>query len=444
MNLRYENAVNRVVKWLVVAGCITLPYTHFKWLPNLGNTRPLGLVFFAMAFGVLLVRQMAVHRLDLKIWWKWPVTWDGWPVLRWWLWLLVLGAISAAITPFYGLPVEALTRLVGYLAIFITLFIAFYSLPRYGIRSIARWIFLGYLPVLAYAVIETVALFQVPWAFNFVLWFRAEFLVPFHYNYRVSLMATEPSFVGFQLLLIFLLLPFVSENWLRWCGWLLIGVILIFTLSGTVYMLTAIYLALYGLFSLSRRYLVRLTIISASISSLLILFNKFVPAVPAFIDNLSGAAFSLTRITNMTISASIRLNYLMNLVYAMIETRGLGLGIGQYGYFWRDIYLRHIDYTRFDRYGEVQRALFTPGEYMKPWSVILGIGVDLGLAGLALLAGFFWQVFRSLSTPRMRALFFACLVGLAGAYPIVTPHIWLVLGLMAAIGMAAKVENSAK
>ena len=146
----------------------------------------------------------------------------------------------------------------------------------------------------------------------------------------------------------------------------------------------------------------------------------------------------------MTISASIRLNYLMNLVYAMIETRGLGLGIGQYGYFWRDIYLRHIDYTRFDRYGEVQRALFTPGEYMKPWSVILGIGVDLGLAGLALLAGFFWQVFRSLSTPRMRALFFACLVGLAGAYPIVTPHIWLVLGLMAAIGMAAKVENSAK
>ena len=152
MNLRYENAVNRVVKWLVVAGCITLPYTHFKWLPNLGNTRPLGLVFFAMAFGVLLVRQMAVHRLDLKIWWKWPVTWDGWPVLRWWLWLLVLGAISAAITPFYGLPVEALTRLVGYLAIFITLFIAFYSLPRYGIRSIARWIFLGYLPMINFDI----------------------------------------------------------------------------------------------------------------------------------------------------------------------------------------------------------------------------------------------------------------------------------------------------
>jgi hypothetical protein len=134
----------------------------------------------------------------------------------------------------------------------------------------------------------------------------------------------------------------------------------------------------------------------------------------------------------------------MNLVYAMIETHGLGLGIGQYGYFWRDIYLRHIDYTRFDRYGEVQRALFIPGAYMKPWSVILGIGVDLGLIGLALLLGFFWQVYRALSGPRLRALFFACLVGLAGAYPIVTPHIWLALGLMAALGTSQKVEKIAK
>ncbi len=444
MNPRFEIGLNRLVKWLVVLGFFTLPYTHLKWMPNLGTTRPLSLVFFALAFGLLLIRQMAVNRFNLRAWWHWPKTWEGWPVLRWWLWLLGMGVISAAITPFYGLPVQALTRLMGYLAIFITLFFAAYSLAHYGIHSVARWIFLGYLPVLVYALVETAAYLNVAWALNFILWFRTEFIVSFHYSYRLSLMATEPSFIGFQLVLMYMLLPFVTEKWLKWCCGLLIGLILIFTLSGTVYILTIIYLGLWFLFSLRRRYLVRLTVISASISALLIAFNKFMPAVHAFIDHLSTVAFSLERLSNMSISASIRFNYLMNLVYAMIETHGLGLGIGQYGYFWRDIYLRHIDYTRFDRYGEVQRALFIPGAYMKPWSVILGIGVDLGLIGLALLLGFFWQVYRALSGPRLRALFFACLVGLAGAYPIVTPHIWLALGLMAALGTSQKVEKIAK
>lgn len=75
---------------------------------------------------------------------------------------------------------------------------------------------------------------------------------------------------------------------------------------------------------------------------------------------------------------------------------------------------------------------------MKPWSVLMGVGVDLGVAGLALLAGFFWQVYRQLSRPRHRALFFACLTGLAGAYPIVTPHLWLALALAAESGWEQK------
>ena len=205
MNPRFEIGLNRLVKWLVVLGFFTLPYTHLKWMPNLGTTRPLSLVFFALAFGLLLIRQMAVNRFNLRAWWHWPKTWEGWPVLRWWLWLLGMGVISAAITPFYGLPVQALTRLMGYLAIFITLFFAAYSLAHYGIHSVARWIFLGYLPVLVYALVETAAYLNVAWALNFILWFRTEFIVSFHYSYRLSLMATEPSFIGFQLVLMYML-----------------------------------------------------------------------------------------------------------------------------------------------------------------------------------------------------------------------------------------------
>jgi hypothetical protein len=441
MNPQFDHVINRLVRWLVVLGCFTLPYTHLKWMPDLGTTRPLSLVFFALAFGALLIRQVAVNRLNLRAWWHWPATWDGWPMLRWWLGLLALGAVSAAITPLYGLPVQALTRLLGYMGIFITLFFAAYSVPRYGIQTIARWIFLGYLPVLVYALLEMAGALSVAWATDFVLWFRDEFLVPFHYGNRVALMTTEPSLVAFQMLLLCLLVPYVAEKWLRWCGIILIVVILGFTLSGTVYVLAVIYFGLWFLFSLRRRNLIRLTAVTAFLSTLLVAFYQLIPGIAVFIDRIATAVFSTDRLSSMTVSATIRLNYLLNLVYALIETRGLGLGIGQYGYFWRDIYLRHIDYTRFDRDGEMWAALFVPGDYMKPYSAILGIGVDLGLFGLALLAGFFWQVYRALSGPRLRALFFACLAGLAGAYPIVTPHIWLALGLMTAFGVPKKVEK---
>ena len=69
--------------------------------------------------------------------------------------------------------------------------------------------------------------------------------------------------------------------------------------------------------------------------------------------------------------------------------------------------------------------------------------VDLGLVGLGLLLGFFWEVYRALAAPRHRALFFACLAALVGAYPIVTPHVWLALALMAGLGLAARRKQAA-
>jgi hypothetical protein len=440
----YENGLNRAIHWLVVLGFLGLPYTHFKWMPDLGTTRPVSAVFFALAFGLVMLQALATNGLSLRKWWGWTLAWEYWKALRWWVWLIGLGILSAAITPFYGLPVQALIRLLGYLAIFVTLFMAFYSLPRYGIQTIARWTAWGYLPVLAYAVVETLAILKLSWAIQFILWFRAEFLFPFAWGNRLSLMATEPSFVGFQALLLALLLPFVPEKWLRWCGWVLIGLCVVLTASGTLFVMAGGYLGLWLLFSLRRRDLARLTGATTGLGLAALAANWLVPQVQLQIKNLLEQVFSIGRFSNMSISFQIRLNYVLNLVYAILETHGLGLGMGQYGYFWREIYLRHIDTSRFDRYGEVAKALTGTVEYMKPWSVLLGVGVDLGVAGLVLLSGFFWQVYRLLARSRHRALFFACLAGLAGAYPIVTPHLWLALALMAGIGSEQKKAAAAR
>jgi hypothetical protein len=441
MNNRLTESLKTPIQWLVMLGFFSLPYTHLKWMPDLGVTRPVSLVFFGLAFGLIVVQALSSNGLNLMKWLSWPKSWDNWPMLRWWIALIGLGILSAAITPFYGLPIQALTRLVGYVGIFITLFIAAYSLPRYGIKTIARWILTGYIPVLIYAFVEVLAILKTNWASQFIFWFRSEFIVPFSWDTRISLLATEPSFVGFQLLFLMLLIPYVTEKWLKYCGWVLIVICLLFSQSGTIFGLIAIYFVLWGLFSIGPRILSRLTWTITGLGTVTLLANWLIPQVQIIISSLVGKYIFTGRLFGMGVSFLIRSNYMLNLVYALIETYGLGLGIGQYGLFWKDIYLRHIDYRQFDVTGEVNRALTIPGDYMKPWSVILGIGVDLGLAGMALLFAFFWQVFRALTEPRQRALFFACLFGLSGAYPIVTPHLWLALALMAGLGLKSKQDK---
>lgn len=438
MNQRLVKGSDELIKWLVMLGFLTLPYTHFNFMPDLGLTRPVSAIFFALAFGVVGLQAAVSNRFSLRAWLNWPRSWNNWPILRWWLFLIGLGIISALITPFYGLPKEAFTRLLGYVAIFTTLFMAAYSLPRFGIKTLARWIGLGYLPVMVYAVVEISAVLGLQPSIQFILWFRAAFLVPFSWGYRLSLLATEPSFAGYQALLLALILPYIPQKWLRWCCLGLVLAVLVFTLSGTIIGLAALYLGLWFLFSLKRSQLARLTLAASGAGGLTLLVLFFVSPIQQAVNNITNRLFTLERLKGMSISFQIRFHYLLNLVYAIEDSHGLGLGIGQYGYFWKDIYLRHIDYRKFDLYGEVNRALTVPGDYMKPWSVILGIGADLGVAGLALLIAFFYQVYRQLAGPRHKAMFFACLVALGGAYPIVTPHLWLALAFMAGLGAAAK------
>ncbi|HSQ16280.1 MAG TPA: hypothetical protein VLM83_01165, partial [Anaerolineales bacterium] len=151
------------------------------------------------------------------------------------------------------------------------------------------------------------------------------------------------------------------------------------------------------------------------------------------------ALWSTRRMSDMRLSMTIRGAYIASAIWAIIETRGLGLGIGQYGHFWREIYLRHIDYQAFDVTGEVGRMLASSG-YMRPWSVIFGLGADLGLVGMALFGGFIANTWQACLSAYGRALIIAGLLALVGTYPIVTPHVWLALALLGGLGALGQGE----
>ncbi len=278
---------------------------------------------------------------------------------------------------------------------------------------------------------------------------------------RLALFTTEPSFASFHLVLLGVIFPYLlgraekkkiphrNGGWLEslWV-WVLRGVVLgvilltvVFSTSGTLFVMLAGWLVGWLLLSLPRRWLVRL----AGAAALLALAGGaawlFVPGLADQASDLWLALWSTRRMSDMRLSITIRSAYIASLIWAIVETRGLGLGIGQYGHFWREIYLRHIDYQAFDVTGEVSRMLASTG-YMRPWSVIFGLGADLGLVGMALFGGFIantWQACRGAGAvgAGRRALIIAGLLALVGTYPVVTPHVWLALALLGGLGELA-------
>lgn len=436
---------NTLIRWLLVGGLLTLPYTHLRWLPNLGTTRPLSALPLALAAGLITLSNIPWSEFALRDPKKWGIllrpfqALPGWAFLRWWLALIALGALSALITPFYGSFFQALNRLFGYTVIFVFLFCGLYAGQHLGLEKVSKWVGLGYLPVLGYAFIEAAATRGAPWAGKIVLFMRQWVIVDYRWLNRMSLFATEPSFIGFQVLLLIALFPFLKSRLLRLSTLALFGLIFVFTSSGMVLALVSIYLLALLVQSLPRRWLVW-GILTLEILALLgVMVYALSPAMQAAGQELVGAMLANERIYNFFASSAIRSSYTRNLIYTLIETRGLGLGIGQYGMFWKEIYLRHVDYHAIDVRGEITQTL-NSSEYMRPWSVVLGIGVDLGLVGLAIFLYFYYLILRACESRHGRAIATASFFALMGAYPIVTPHIWLGLALLANAGQQATLK----
>ncbi len=265
----------------------------------------------------------------------------------------------------------------------------------------------------------------------------------FIWVHRLALFTTEPSFTGFHLVLLGVIFPYLRNWWLRG---VVLGVALltvIFSTSGTLIIMLAGWLGCWLLFSLPRRWLLRLAGAALLLALAGGLVLVLVPALREQAGSLGLAFWNTRRMSDMRISIATRGGYIANLIWTIIETRGLGLGIGQYGHFWREIFLRHINYQAYDAYGEVGRALLST-TYMRPWSVIFGLGADLGLVGMALFFGFIHNIWRSCQGGYGRALIVAGLLALVGAYPIVTPHVWLGLALLGGLGESQRQTQKLK
>ena len=50
-----------LLKGLIVLGWLTLPFTHLRWLPNFGLTRPLTAILFTGVLGMLVLRGAILH-----------------------------------------------------------------------------------------------------------------------------------------------------------------------------------------------------------------------------------------------------------------------------------------------------------------------------------------------------------------------------------------------
>lgn len=430
----FDRSKSNFIKVLIMLGWLLLPLSHLKWLPELGTTRPLSSILFVLAFAAILLTEFrrGGQPISPRGVWNFANThlrqMAGWQFLRCWAVMLILGVLSAAATYFYGSFFQALNRLLGYLLIFVFIYIALYSLQTYPIETIARWAVIGYMPVLLYAVFEALAILNVPWTISVVLFVRHWLVVPFLWVSRLSLLTTEPSFVGFQLLLLAALFPYVKEKPLRSGILALIVLALIFTQSATFIGLVIIYFVFLFLFTAKPRTLAGVAAAGGLAGVTAWVTYSLAPIIWNHI--LSPIrSLSIPRLDGLRVSMGIRWSYILNLIYVLIETRGLGLGIGQYGLYWKEIYLRHIDYKAFDIFGEVTNAL-NSSEYMRPWSVVLGIGADLGLIGMLLFFAFLIQIFRLARTPHERALIITSFFALLSAYPIVTPHVWLALALL--------------
>lgn len=445
---------NQLIRSLLIAALVLLPFSHLRWLPDFGTTRPASSVLFVLILGLIIlvetiqfIRQNGFHLRELfrsEFFRDRLLPFDFWQILLPWVILILLGIGSAALTPFYGNFLQALNRLLGYGIIFATLYSGLYARKIFSMQQIATWISLGYLPVLAYGTIEAIATQKISWAVQVVKLVRSWIVVDFDWASRISYFATEPSFVGFQLLLLIAILPFLKSRVLRLTNIAILLIAVVFSKSGNILLDVGAYLAFVVFFYLSFRLRVWLLAIGAILTGSAGIWYAFFTPFQLNLDGIRNlsVALKMPRLYFMVVSSMIRNAHIMNLVYALIDTRGVGLGIGQYGQFWKEIFLRHMDPNVVDPSGEILLSMASPA-YGRPWSVILGIGADLGILGMLLLFAFFYKVWRSFQGPHSRSIFMAGLIALFGAYPIVTPHVWLAFALLAGAAIPGRGEKAA-
>jgi len=404
------------IRWLgllLASSFVLLPWTHLKLLPAMGLTRPISSVIFLLVVCLLLARTSKPFCLPAV-----PSQRVLYPIAI----LLVFGLATLAIIPFYGSVFEGITRFIGYLVIFSCIYCAMLALRYLGLQRIAGLVYWGYLPVFLIGVVEALAMSGNANAFAAVNSFH-DLLISREWYGRLCLSVSEPSFLTAHIVLLAWLYPYVKNIALRrfyLCAYL--PLVVIFSRSGSVLVLVLLMIALHAL--LHRRQSIKL----GAIAGVLLL----VMGGMAFLANVLPVSSRVANITN-DISFNIRLIHTLNIIYTVENHHWIGLGVGQYGTFWRDTFLKqHYDLSVADRVGELSGLLSDPNYHLRPWSFILGVLADFGVSGMLVLLFFLARLWRLTENRSDKvALLAACFV-LFGAYPIVTPQLWVLFGLIAA------------
>ena len=61
INTGRSKAIRKLIQILLMVGFLLLPFSHLRWLPNLGTTRPLSSFLFAAAAGLIIIMEILAN-----------------------------------------------------------------------------------------------------------------------------------------------------------------------------------------------------------------------------------------------------------------------------------------------------------------------------------------------------------------------------------------------
>jgi hypothetical protein len=382
----------RASKIFALLFIFTVPYGYFGINLIRSNTNPLSMYLLPIFLFLIMAGISKVWNIEL--------------ILGVFIGILCLSTLNSLFNPFNGL--QAIIRIAGYCVGF-----SYFVIAIRGFHcdlDTEYWITIAYLPILLYGLFETFVVVTGIFT-KFISLFRSSFVsLPAITPSRVSLVASEPSFIAFQIPL----LLYVFHKRKRYVYLFAFLIIIVFTDSLNCYLTTVIFYISF----------ITYKILTESIS---LKWNTI------GIGSFSILFIYLNRIRLYRIIISIiqdpssleRLYYIVSLIY-MIREFPFGVGVGQYGAHALRIFRQYdIPITRPAVVSNLRSGT------LDPWSFILGIVVEGGIIVIPVVILLFSKLFHiSKINIYSFAAFVPSLFLLFQTYPPATPYIWILFGLI--------------
>ena len=414
-------------RYLVPVFILFLPISDFKYFSGIlpGSVPASGLVAVVLVIALILEWLL---KLELSF------SRGFLPIIQFMLVYTVLSAFTLVMLigngdlQFGGL--QLLIRLVSFLIAFCYLLVGYsviFSAPRNQYRSWFGILIGGYV---AMATLQALGIF-VPALGEFLFEVRGYILrVNMGTPDRVLLLAAEPSFVVYQMVLVLFIARYLytKRTYILLFGFAIVVILLSRSLTGLLVLLSLA--AAEGLISLHGR--VGQTAKILRLISLLAVLGIVV----------SFAQFATSRIASIggDLSALVRFNYNYAGVLGFLENPVTGLGIGQYSTNWIRIFHEYgvpIAWT------EVADNIESNNMFLTPWSVTIGVLSEGGAIGIISFGYLLLAMLIKDESGFGKAFFLTVFISLLNAYSPAQPYIWLVLSGVIAINARHRVQSHA-